>query len=151
MGVAVLVGGLGAGAASAAEAPYDPTAPPMMERPAHEDPEAEREAPEAREPWARPDEPAPREEDAEAEEEPGGLQMVRHKDGGMRAGQRTSLIDGRTHVEGDEWAGAPLVHIRRYGVNLDTGEDTYRYVPVVGHGVEKTRRLPEEPPRVKGK
>lgn len=148
MGGILVVGlayGLGAGSAASEEPRYDPTAPPTMDRLG---PEAESESQDARAPWTTPPE---EEEEAEDEAEPGGLQMVRHKDGGVRPEQRSSLIDSQQHMEGDEWAGAPLVHIRRYGVNVQTESDTYRYVPVVGHGVEKRRRLPEEPPRVKGK
>jgi len=135
---------LGAGPPEEGDVRFDPTAPPMLERLA---PDAPAERPEEDAPWARADRD---DDEVDPAERAGGLQMVRHRYGGVRSEQRTALIDGRKHVAGDEWAGAPLVQVLRYGVSLETDDETYRYVPVVDHGVEKTRRLPEEPPRVKG-
>lgn len=75
--------------------------------------------------------------------------MVLHRSATAYRGERRALINGEPRVVGDQWEAARIRRIRRYGIDLEH-EDTTEYVPVVRHGVEKTRRRPEEPPRVKG-
>jgi len=79
-----------------------------------------------------------------------GLHMVLHRSATAYRGARTALAGDRWRREGADWGPVRLERIRRYGVEVQEDDGQRRYVPVVGHEVDKRLRRPEELPRLKG-
>ncbi|MCG5528645.1 MULTISPECIES: hypothetical protein [Halorhodospira] len=133
---------LGAGTTAATAGPFDPTQPPAMtpgQLPPHLRDRVQM-------PGAA----------AGAQEEPAtpvheDLRMV------IQSGTYHPEVNGSAAFFRDAWyvpgqavGEADLFGTRRHGADVDY-EDGRHYVPVVDHGVEKTRRLPRDLPGEKAK